>query len=383
VKAPPKDPAPGPAGDDGLVPATPAALLTRLEAEGPIRVGHPAEDVRARWRRLLYAAVNGSTIPAGMALRHTGRDRGDLVVWLEPAVAEPSGEAATEVPMPDRVRNPHPFIGALRSAKADSDGWIDTTRESDIARVRIHRTSRDRAVRILHAIALEALRRGHGLTAPTRDVQGLRILVGSFAAELVVIEETDREPHTPTKAELSQAARSPWFRVPEWDRVPSGRLVLRDRVGSYSTTLASDRKRWKLEDRLNKVFDTIEEYARQAEERRLEAEAQELERRRLWKTAMANARVAFVEHRRREHLLAQLEDWELAERLERFIAAVDAAGGRRAETTEWIEWGKGHARRLDPVRRGVSGPEISEPNPGDLQPFMGGLSPYGPDSRHR
>jgi hypothetical protein len=54
--------------------------------------------------------------------------------------------------------------------------------------------------------------------------------------------------------------------------MPSGRLRVQSGHGSGATQLAADRVRWKLEDRLHRVFDRVDELALAEEARRREIE---------------------------------------------------------------------------------------------------------------
>jgi hypothetical protein len=59
------------------------------------------------------------------------------------------------------------------------------------------------------------------------------------------------------------------------------------------------------------------------------------------------------ERLREEHFGAVLDDesrrWEQAERMRRYLAAMERAYGDNAETADWVAWGRAHADRLDPL----------------------------------
>lgn len=56
-----------------------------------------------------------------------------------------------------------------------------------------------------------------------------------------------------------------------------------------------------------------------------------------------------------EHFGAVLDDeaqrWEQAERVRRYLDAMERAHGENLETAEWIAWGRTYADRLDPLHR--------------------------------
>lgn len=132
------------------VPSSPAELFDRLARSGDRRlvVADPTPEVRAAWRRLLYAARREQTAGGDMVLRHTNRARGDLVIWLEPPVEAditPTSVASVEIPV--RVRGAHPLIAELRHITVGYSGWIDTHRMADVAHVRISPSSKQRTIR--------------------------------------------------------------------------------------------------------------------------------------------------------------------------------------------------------------------------------------------
>lgn len=58
-------------------------LLDELAAgDGILRVEQPDPSTRARYRQAIHAAKQHRLVPDGHQLRHTGRDRGDLVIRL-------------------------------------------------------------------------------------------------------------------------------------------------------------------------------------------------------------------------------------------------------------------------------------------------------------
>lgn len=58
-------------------------LIDQLtQADGAVRIEEPDEHTRAQYRRAIHAAKQHKLIPDGHELRHTGRDRGDIVVRL-------------------------------------------------------------------------------------------------------------------------------------------------------------------------------------------------------------------------------------------------------------------------------------------------------------
>ncbi|MFI6107153.1 hypothetical protein [Streptomyces sp. NPDC051310] len=81
---------------------------------------------------------------------------------------------------------------------------------------------------------------------------------------------------------------------------------------------------------------------------------------------------------------AQEAAWRHATCLTEYVSAartrVDAMppGRARTEAEAWISWAAATVQRLDPLNTPPRLPDIPEPRPDDLKPFLGHWSPYGP-----
>jgi hypothetical protein len=137
----------------------------------------------------------------------------------------------------------------------------------------------------------------------------------------------------------------------------------------------ADRKSWTLEDKLPELMRELEIRAAEDDDRDLRARRAAEERHRRWELAMVDAKDRFVEAHRRNVLRGQIADWQEAKAIREYLAALEAEHGR-----EWIAWIRAHLRQLDPLLAEPVMPEAPDPTPEDLRPFLGGLSPYGPDS---
>ncbi|MDD7966564.1 hypothetical protein [Actinomycetospora lemnae] len=89
-------------------------LLARLSGNDPrVAVADPEPAVRAAWRRAIDAVRREHLAPEGMRLRHTGRDRGDLVIWLEPAEEAPPVRP-DRLLVPSEVVEVRPLLGSTQ-----------------------------------------------------------------------------------------------------------------------------------------------------------------------------------------------------------------------------------------------------------------------------
>jgi septation ring formation regulator EzrA len=130
-------------------------------------------------------------------------------------------------------------------------------------------------------------------------------------------------------------------------------LVLRHGHGSYASPLAADRVRWKVEDRLGHVMDQLEQLAVVAEQRRLvraETQQHEAARRELEQQAAENAHLLRERVRRLDE---QIDRWERATRIRRFVDAARSGAAADASSDEWLDWANSFADSIDPITAGL------------------------------
>ncbi|QQQ75482.1 hypothetical protein IOD16_31005 [Saccharothrix sp. 6-C] len=348
-------------------------LLQLLEEQdGSVRVEDPDSETRAAWRRAIAAVKRQNLVPAGMHLRHHGRDEGDLVIELvqgehpDAKYWEPRPQLAAPEADP-----PHPAVAKL---------------SRDPAPLRVSKDSRERALRLLHILATEWERSGHAV-AVEADQPGLTFTSGTSRFVLEVSEESDlvEAPHL---EELERKPTYSWQRVPVRSRyVSSGRLVLElPHSWDYNGRRRrwADRTRWSLEDKLGDVLKELEGRVRLDEERRIAAEREKAARRVQWEEAMAEARFRFAEDVRIAALNEQMQAWETAAKVRAYCQAAEAAlvESPDSDVVEWLRWMRNYADRIDPAVCGVQAPQLREPSAHELRPYLDRWSPYGPDSSY-
>jgi hypothetical protein len=144
----------------------------------------------------------------------------------------------------------------------------------------------------------------------------------------------------------------------------------------------ADRRSWTLEDKLPELLQELETRAVEQEERRRDAEREAQERKRAWEAAMERASERYVEHLRGEALRAEVAQWQHVQQVRAYCDAAEAAHGDVPETAEWIAWARRYADAHDPLGAAPRAPAAPESVPAEeLQPFLDGWSPYGPE-RH-
>jgi hypothetical protein len=129
------------------------SLIDGLQADGTITLTDPASPTRAAYRSAISRAITEGLVPDGYALRHSGRDRGDLVIRLVAASDLPSvAEKLPEIAVPENLDGCHEAVRIL----ADTDGLLHVSRD---ARSRALRIAGDRRRTRAARIRLRAPRR--------------------------------------------------------------------------------------------------------------------------------------------------------------------------------------------------------------------------------
>lgn len=263
-----------------------------LAAGGTLDLERPPGDGGERVSELVRSANRHSKVPVGTRLNcHRVRvDDGSYFGTTVARIVLEDGPAGTDaplipVPVPERVGRYNPALAALRS-----NGGPE-----------VSAGQRARALRILHAVATEAERRGYGVSVPrpvertgrrgTAGAWHLVVSVDGGAVPLRVSEENDRVTHEPTARELADQARSSWVRIPTHDSVASGRLRIDVGAdhGSDRRSFWADRASWRLEDKLSELLREIAVRADEIRSRRLRRDEARAEHERALETERRHA----------------------------------------------------------------------------------------------
>jgi hypothetical protein len=367
--------------------------VTQQLVDDVIAAGGTLRVPRRRWQepggidyenRALLAERYGR-VPAGKRLEVVPLKE-ELEIRLPDAPGDPGRAELVDIEIPEKVSRYHEAARRFRDEKA---------------RHEVSRSQLQRAVVIIHVIAIEAERRRWSVS-PTDG--GLKIAAGGHDFHLELHEKgvkTRGQWEKEVERYRSVPRVSPFYRDREipsgpYDAGATGELNLglgveRSWIFRGRQSRWGDRASWKLEERLSHVFREIEERIikadRVAEEERVAAEraAEEArraaeERERQWHSLMERAKKRLVESQRAAVLRSQEQAWREAERLRKYCDAMEAAYGGHSESAEWIAWARDFASRLDPLSERPSMPEAPEETPEALQEHLPeGWSVDGPE----
>ncbi len=117
------------------------------------------------------------------------------------------------------------------------------------------------------------------------------------------------------------------------------------------------------------------------EARHREYEHAQAERHQSRQQAIDRARQDYRADFRARALRTQIDAWCFARDIRAWACAARQqvpAGSAGGEAREWIDWAERHADSIDPTTNPGGTPEVPEPSPDALRPFLRGWSPYGP-----
>jgi hypothetical protein len=286
--------------------------------------------------------------------------------------------AAGPVVLPGKDDRPHKFVRAtevalrraLKAPPHDRHGLFYPRADGSghHLQVEVGPESVERVLRLCDALLKAAA--SHGITADWVEKDGVgtvRLVALGEPIGFRIKEKTNRKPHLLTAEERAEKKRygySPF--APAWDYTPSGFLTLTVWHDEARERSWRDGEKKKLEHMLTQVLAELPWFVqrardRRAERQRVQAEQAEAAKRR-WEE---DQRRRDEEQRRRDEqsrvddLLRQADNWERAERLRGYLAAVrghwtatqgEIEAGSPAD--QWLTWAAGVATRIDPMRRG-------------------------------
>lgn len=345
-----------------------------LAAGGEVDKPKLSYKERDSLEKLISASLRSSLRPHGerLVLGHKGFwPHQTPVIRLEPYFEERVEPAPVLVP--ERIGKYRP---AARAFLDDADSQYVT------------KDSLSRAARLLHAIAVEAGKRGIEIRTPKSTGQyryerrkNHLILKSGGDAYTVTIKEIPARGSA--KIDYSERYRSR-RKVPAWQSfrttefIPTGKLelIIEGRYTAYGGKHIKDTTKIKLEDRLSELFAAFDKYQLEAEwqEEQSQLAAEEQERRRL--LAIERATEKYYAQARWDHFAALVQRQEDTTRQRAFLTAAherlsELDEPERSQTEKHLEQMRRQVDEGDPLATpSLLLPQIAEPSESDLEPFL-------------
>lgn len=356
-----------------------------LAAGGRLTLPDETAHGGVNWRQRAYAAQRHGKVPEGKRLSVAWTNAGFEIELLDGETGNELG--ADAVPVPARLSKFHPVAQEFRN------------------RTSLHEVSRKalpRVLRIVHALAKEAERRGYQLACvrvredsygrsewkPAHDGQ-LVFTINGHELKVRLWEKGAglRGPYEHQRKRWQEDREKPFRqmlfldRPKPYDSGATGELNIVALGWSHGRQASwGDRKRWTLEDRLPQLMRELETQAVEAEEQRLAKEREEAERQRQWEVAMERAKLRLVEDHCVGVLRTRVGAWHEADAIRAYCDAVEARHGVETiaadpDAAKWLAFAREHADR---AQRLPGMPPDQEITHEALKPYLGKWSPFGP-----
>ena len=333
-------------------------VVALIDAGCVLRIPRP--DGRADavdYPKLIRSASRRGIIPAGKRVITRELAGSEMEICLVDAV--PGNDPPRRpVPVPARVVQFHPVVAAFQRSGH---------------RHHISEDHLNRAMLILHALTVEAERRGyHVALVPEPDSRHAQRWVGRHGGQLSITIGEHTQPLKILEVVTPAATSPPDTGQPHESDPPTGRL--RIELTGYSNdgqvSRWSDTQRTPLDNRLPNVLAEIEIRCAHDAHREKERQDQDQEQRRLTELAVAEATARHQHTHRVQHLQDQMERWELVTRGQAFVAAArdqiaarrlaadpTTSGGDDIEADErWLSWAEEYLTNIDPLRASLAAP---------------------------
>ncbi len=225
-------------------------------------------------------------------------------------------------------------------------------------RRRVSRGTLDRALRIMDSLLKELDQREIPLELVDDRQMSTQISVLGETFGVCIEEVFDRVERKLTPAQEAEKKRHPWmFDRPEYDRLPTGNLVLRLKNGEYGYGRANwrDGKVQRLESLLNKFIVALFKCAVDKRSARIEREEAEVLRMAESRRKEELRKLQEQERTRLAQLLKDVEAWHQSQKIRAYASAVVAHAEKNEgtdsgqELMEWVSWVSQQADRIDPL----------------------------------
>lgn len=350
-----------------------AAIMQELEASDGETFEFTHASAYFNPHEVEKAAARSPWRPSGkkLTLRSTGtwNDRRYVARFDHDPAADVD---RSEVRVPARVTRLHPAAAAYRD---------------DFDRHEVTKPYITRACRIVHAIAVEAERRGHSLSftaSPGRNYNAFRssLSAGQFVMEVkghrFALRLTELSAGGGGRTNYLQArSKARWHEPRNTTFVSTGKLSIAIvQWGSRSGRKEkfADGQRATLDSQLGDLFWELEVRALEQDKVVKERERTEEVRRKEHERAVAAATIKLVEADRVTQLHARAAEWDAYQRLHNYAHAVAARIKQESnpapEALEWLSWLQSHLALVDPLQDSPTMPPPAQPTDENLRSYL-------------
>lgn len=265
---------------------------------------------------------------------------------------ESAGSGKVQISVPAQLTNPHRFVKRLSSINASTATQPSNSGTSDYSHkqvvqswVTVSKPQFKRALRIADTLLKHWESRGFEVSDN-----------GSFKSS----DENDEVAFsiTETYKRVEKPKKDGYWR--EWDHVPTGILTVEVHCQHFDQLRRrwSDGKVQKLENIIGSFLDAIPTYLAEIKQFRLDKECEQRQQKKADDRRLMQKKEVDNENARRAELMKFVENWETAQRIRRYLAAVDerlteadASPSDPEALDRWLGWARWYANYLCPLTK--------------------------------
>lgn len=267
---------------------------------------------------------------------------------VTPIQSKDSGKI--EITVPDQLTNPHRFVKRLGSTSASTPKQPLNSVRSDYSSQRVvqswvsvSKPQFQRALRITDTLLKHWESRGF-------EVSANGCLTSSVEEDEIAFSITE------TYKRVEKPKKDRFWR--EWDHVPTGNLTIEVHCQHFDQLRRrwSDGKVQKLENIIGSFLDAIPTYLAEIKQSRLDEQCKQRQKNKAADRRLVYKQEVENEKARRAELMKFVEDWETAQRIRRYLTAVDArlteadASPSDPEALDrWLGWARWYADCICPL----------------------------------
>ncbi len=273
------------------------------------------------------------------------------------ASSQSKDSGKSEISVPDQLTNPHRFVKRLSSTSASTSKQPSNSGSSGYSNkqvvqswVSVSKPQFRRALRIADTLLKHWESRGFEVS-----VNGC--LKSSDEDDEIAFSITE------TYKRVEKPKKDHYWR--EWDHVPTGNLTVEVHCQHFDQLRRrwSDGKVQKLENIIGRFLDAIPTYLAEIKQSRLDNECEQRQKKKADDRRLMRKREVDNENARRAELMKFVEEWENAQRIRRYLAAVDerlteadASPSDPDALDRWLGWARWYADYLCPLTKSLEHP---------------------------
>jgi len=262
------------------------------------------------------------------------------------------------------ITNPHNLTlknqKSFRNSNTD-DRFMLRPRAKKHCNLKVTEGTVERALNIMDALLKAFELRGWKFHIKADPELKMYIVIQDEEIEFSITEKTNRIDHVITEKEKKDKAAGRYYWAPKWDYVSSGELTLKIENSYWliSKHTWKDGKIQRIEECLNKFCISAIELSEAIKVDRVKKEEDVIRRKKEEAERYRLKELRDMELKKREIFEKQVDAWEKAEKIRKFVNEVSLSGiqtvyldKEELNIDDWLRWANNYADLIDPLCKG-------------------------------